>query len=77
MLTSVPLKGEQVKVAPKQAPKSPEPEQPTVLGPPIIWLTTFIDNLVIVHLGDNFEHIPLDQGCPRHICTESAAIRCL
>ena len=82
MPTSVPLEGEQVKVVPKQvpkpqAPKSPEPNQPTDLAPPVIWLTTFIDNPVIDHLGNNFEQVPLDQGCPRHICTESAAIRCL
>ena len=80
MLTSVPLEGEQVKVAPKQVPKpqvpkSPEPEQPTDSAPPVIQPTTFIDNPIIDHLGDNFEQVPLDQGCPRHIHTESAAIR--
>jgi len=81
MPTSVPLEGEQVKVAPKQALapkpalKSPEPEQPTDSAPPVIRPTTFIDNPVIDHLGDNFEHVPLDQGRPRCIRTESAAIR--
>ena len=82
MLTSALLEGEQVKVAPKQVPKSqvpkfPEPKQPTVSAPPVIQPTTFIDNPIIDHLGDNFKHVPLDQGCPRHIHTELAAIRCL
>ena len=52
---------------------------------PLIWFrppvdrptTSFVDNPVIDHLGDNFEHAPLDQGRPRHIHTESVAIRCL
>ena len=82
MPTSVLLKGEQVKGAPKQAPKpqvtkSPEPKQSTDSAPPVIWPTTFIDNPIIDHLGNNFEHVPLDQGHPRCIRTELAAIRCL
>jgi hypothetical protein len=43
-------------------------EQPTIPAP-------FEDNPVVDHLGDNFEHPPPDQGRPRRIRTESAAIR--
>ena len=62
MPTSVLLKGEQVvlKVTPEGMGK---PEQPTVLFPPVDRLTTsFVDNPVIDHLGDNFKHTTLDQG---------------
>ena len=52
MLTSVLLEGEQVvpKVMPKGTPVPPEPEQPTVSAPPVIWPTTFIDNPVLTIL---------------------------
>jgi len=66
------------KVTSKETPVPPEPEQPTVSAPSVVWPTpTFVDNPVIDHLGKNFEHVPLDQGRPRRICTELAAIRCL
>ena len=62
MQTSVPLEGEQV--VPKATPDGRcKPEQPTDLVPPVDRPTTsFVDNPVIDHLGDNFEHAPLDQG---------------
>jgi hypothetical protein len=77
MPTSVLLEGEQV--IPKVTLEGmPKPEQPTDLVPPVDRPTTsFVDNPVIDHLGDNFEHAPLDQGRPSHIHTESVAIRCL
>ena len=78
MPTSVPIKGEQV--VPKAKPeRMRKPKQLTVFVPPVVQLTTttVVNNPVIDHLGDNFEHTPLDQDWPRHICTESAAIRCL
>jgi hypothetical protein len=78
MPTSVPLEGEQVvpKVTPEGTPVPPEPERPTVLALSVVRpTTTFVDNPIIDHLGNNFKHAPLDQGHPRHICTESAAIR--
>jgi len=75
MPTSVPLEGEH-EVSKVMPQGTAQPEQPTVLAPSIIRpTTTFNDNPVIDHLGDNFEHPPLDQGRPRRIRTESAAIR--
>ena len=75
MPTSAPLEGEQV--MPKvTAEVIPQFEQPTVLAPTLTCpITTFDDNPIVDHLGDNFEHPPPDQGRPRHICTESVAIR--
>src|SRR5882762_2706322 len=68
MPNSVLLEGEYVTPLTPLMPKATtSSEQPTV--PP------FEDNPVIDHLGDNFEHPPLDQGRPRRIRTESAAIR--
>jgi hypothetical protein len=78
MPTIAPLEGEQVvpKVMPEGTPVPPEPKQPTVLALSIVQpTTTFVDNPIIDHLGNNFEHVPLDQGRPRHIRTELAAIR--
>ena len=58
----MPLEGEQV--IPKVTPEGMrKPEQPTNLVLPVDRLTTsFVDNLVIDHLGNNFEHTHLDQG---------------
>jgi len=66
MSNSVPLVGENVTpLMPKATTNS---EQPTIPAP-------FEDNPVVDHLGDNFEHPPPDQGHPKHIRTELAAIR--
>jgi len=65
---SVPLEGENVTpLMPKATTNS---EQPTIPAP-------FEDNPVVDHLGDNFKHPPPDQGHPKCIRTELAAIRCL
>jgi hypothetical protein len=69
MPNGVSLEGEYVTPLTPLMPKATtSSEQPTVQTP-------FEDNPVIDHLGDNFEHPPLDQGRPRRIRTESAAIR--
>jgi hypothetical protein len=50
---------------------------PATIATPDTTAPTFGDNPVIDHLGENFEQPPLDQGCPKHIPTEPAAIKCL
>jgi hypothetical protein len=73
---SVPLEGEQVPKVPKV---TINPEQPTVHTtiPKSAQPTTIPSSTVtpIDHLGDNFEHLPEDQGRPKRICTELVAIR--
>jgi hypothetical protein len=75
---SVPLEGEQVPKVPKVIIN---PEQPTVRTtiPESAQPTTIPSSTItpIDHLGDNFEHLPEDQGCLKRIHTELAAIRCL
>jgi hypothetical protein len=73
---SVPLEGEQVPKVPKV---TINPEQPTVCTtiPESAQPTTIPSSTVapVDHLGDNFEHLPEDQGRPKRIRTELAAIR--
>jgi hypothetical protein len=75
---SVPLNGEQVPKVPKV---TTNPEQPTVRTsiPKSAQPTTIPSSTItpVDHLGENFKHLPEDQGRPKCIHTKLVAIRCL
>lgn len=74
---SVPLEGEQVPKVPKVTINPEQPTVHTIISESAQPTTTIPSSTVtpVNHLGDNFEHLPKDQGRPKRIRTESAAIR--